>query len=285
MEETKSGLYEKWYYELNSLKKSIALIGDAIPACSLYELQHALYHLLIAKRFGPEAISELKKAKDHLKRSHLDYLKIKLKLLYENEKSQTENQEKFLYFTRNYLAAKLNELNASSQHSQDPITCYRNLIIKVMEVEVQKYQVDKQKDARLADNFQLINEEMEDLWTWFQLEQISYSLKNYKLYNIVYEMVAAYLTYNNFKEKLNKLNNILKLSIVLMTLQMPYADIFINTKNLESENHDFMILWRKYKSPASNEEKKELSQKLQNYLEPVFEKSLSFLGVSLHSFR
>lgn len=282
-----SVLRDNWNTAIIELKESLNLIGW-LPHEIVYEIQNALVHLILAIRStnGDDRRKEWKRAIAHLRRAHLDALKISLFKIYQklkDEISDTQTCEKFIQFQKNFSRARLRELQTLGNWG---IHNYYRQIVKqyTSQPASNSFKVPESAQGATSKNYSLIDEHLKLLWEWAQLETIQTSLLGQKIYDSSYNMIEAYLKWDNFDEAIKDFIIILKINLVIIILQ---NDCDNNFKLLLSEvgngkqfleNLDIL---KATSSSQSFEPDPQLFNKLKNNIDQIFPCVLTYLQVSI----
>lgn len=217
---------ELWHKELLSFKESLQ-ISPVLPRESTYELQHALNHLLIGYR-RQSRTKEIEKAIGHLRRAHLDYLKIQIFFIQERLFSQAgfAQAELCANFQQQLMKARVDELCSVGTNHEQTIQNYRQLIAPFANFLPQHNQMytpalNGGLRANSAPNFSLLTSKEEDLlWEWAQLELLLTSIKGQRIYDVVFNMVDTYLRDENFADALCYQNASLKVLLLETAFSM-----------------------------------------------------------------
>lgn len=209
-----------------------------MPIECLNEMQYALNHLMkdYVRTAGQEDHLAIVKATGHLRRAHLDYLKICLQDVYNRLASQKHS--KLSTFVKKMLHARLRELQSIGEMQEESIAAYKSLLHEFCEMsglrfsrpgnftanhimeEVPPHQIlaadnsiDIPKNPVLQEKRKISGEDVFSYQEWAALELLLTSLRNSRHYEIILAMVESY--YNQtLSAKLPYLKATLKILII-----------------------------------------------------------------------
>lgn len=226
-----------WRTEIQQLKISL-LYGCPIPRETLYEIPHALNHMLIAYKYQRDKRKEFEKAIGHIRRAHLDFLKIQLFAIHTS--LDEENSERCYNFRRNFLEARLQELcNVGTTHN-DTIKVFRNIILSHREIlGIIDVEDSEKNDALLSaetsSNYLILTEsERTLLWIWAQIEVLLTSIYGQRLYDVVFSMVESYFIKKDLEGSLQRQIGFMKVLFMKKFINMSLnKDITDGLKKIE----------------------------------------------------
>ena len=267
------------------LKSSLNLVNE-LRREPAYEIQNALVHLLVALNNITNRRKELKRATGHLHRAHLDALKIKLYDLHQKF-SNGNDKDKEIEFKRYFFKVRLGEIQSLVNDRTRPIEDFRSVIIKFnTEQYNQHYNIPQSAEAESAISCQrMTDQECALFWEWAQLEILHTSIIGQRVYDIVFNLIEAYLKSEKFADVLKEQIITLKLLIVRCALKIDYNNSLRDTLVLVENGASLLSTIEKIDGNMvddSEEAAQAFSDDVTRYLDKqVFTCVLDFLNVSL----
>lgn len=281
-------IFDEWNFSLNTLKTSLALVGY-FPHEVTYEIQNALVHLLFALKSLPiDRRKEIKRAIAHIRRANFDALKIRLFEIHNNlvKQQQSTNCDKAIEFQKRFTQTRLAELQSVGALHHEILTDFQKVI---EEFSIQSsssqptWHLQPTAVAQTYENYHICRSTCCDLfWQWAQLEILLTSLYGQRVYDVSYNIINAYLRWENFLEELQKIIPTLKVAIILILVRndcnhslstmlcgFPDGDDFLKMKDFIIENPTLK------KSDIDK-----LYQHMASMATSLFPHILKFLGVS-----
>lgn len=277
-------LRDKWNIALMEFKNSLNLVRW-LPHEVVYEIQNTLVHMLIIIRTSgsDNRRKEWKRALAHLRRAHLDLLKICLFKIHERLQSNKKNPNDcstYLQFQKDFSQCRLKELQTLGDW--EVYEFYRNIIKQYgLTGGAQVYPQPEAPITSFNKNYPQIENYANLLWEWSQLETIQTSFLGQKLYNTSFRMVEAYLKADDFSKVLKNLIITLRANIVILAVNEDCDNSLKSKPPLEImkaflDNMD-KLRSKEILSPSAINQ---LYNDLSNQVDKIFPFVLKWLGVS-----
>lgn len=278
-----SVLFDNWNTALIELKESLNIIGW-LPNEIVYEIQNALVHLIIARRScGDERRKELKRAIAHIRRAHLDALKICLFKIYEELKNDTDTPDgcsKFMQFQRNFSRTRLKELQ--SLGNWGVYDFYRRIIMQYKDANsTTVFPVPESAHAATSINYSIIDGYFNLLWEWAQLETIQTSLLGQKIYDTSYNMVEAYLKWDNFEGILSKFIKTLKINIIILVIGNDCSGDFRRSLSATDVGKALLEILDNLRNCTSDNSEQYSFEQITDNIDNCFAIALEYMQISL----
>lgn len=219
-----SHIFDEWNTTLVALKSSLSLVGY-LPHEVTYEIQNALVHLLVALKSSPEhKRKEVKRAIAHMRRAHLDALKICLFEIHTRVAGTLagNNCDSSIKFQKRFAQARLAELQQLGTQRDRTDTEFQDIIREfAMYRSTHNFSLNLPPTAlaQTNENYCIFDYNCRDiLWQWAQLEILLTSLRGQRVYAVSYNMVIAYLAWANFMGELQKTIPSLKAAIIMVLI-------------------------------------------------------------------
>lgn len=278
-------LRDNWNTALIEFKESLNLIGW-LPHEVVYEIQNALIHLLIMVRTQgfDNRRKEWKRAIAHLRRAHLDLLKICLFKIHEDLKRARDTPagcRKWLLFRRAFSQARLKELQTLGIWGI--YKCYRKIIQQFNPLPSRpSVHVPPAPPASTCKNYSLIEEYAILLWEWAQLETLQTSLLGQKSYDTSYKMVEAYLKSDDFKKDIKNFITVLKVNITIIAINSDCDNTLKRFPEITALMNKFIVNKDilNLKENISFQDIQQFYMEFSSQVEEIFPSVLNWLGIS-----
>lgn len=278
-----SVIFDNWNTALIELKESLNIIGW-LPHEIVYEIQNALVHLIIARRScRDERRKELKRAVAHIRRAHLDALKICLFKIYEKLKNNINYPDgcsKFMQFQRNFSRTRLKELQSLGNWGVHGF--YRRIIMQYKDANsTTAFPVPEGAHAATSINYSIIDGYFSLFWEWAQLETIQTSLLGQKIYDTSYNMVEAYLKWDNFEDFLGKSIKALKINIIILAIRNDCSGDFRNSLATTDAGESLLNILDNLRNCTSDNSEQYSFEQITDNIDNCFAIALEYMQISL----
>jgi hypothetical protein len=223
-------LRDEWSRELRSLGESLNKYPMAFPDTCVYEFTHALMHIVSGYRYAAaDRGYPLHSACAHIRRTHLDYLKIIISHIH-NHLQKDPASLNTLNFLKAKIAARLDEFDNIGGSHENTVRDFRSIIDdylhylpadfsfpgspesivagRKLEDKVNSVSSDTAKPASLMTG------SAKELEEWARLESILISLRGKKLYHVSFSLMNIFIEYVDMKKKLTEQIVAFKLEII-----------------------------------------------------------------------
>lgn len=265
-------------YELHFFSNTINEIAvvSRLPHECLYELHHALNHIAFAGLKCGDVKEDIGKAKGHIQRAHLDFLKICLLKIHETLKDTGEPEKKRLFYSfhKAFARARIEELGSVGGSHVTTVSIYKNVVSQY-----------HSKHARTPVNIDQIDYNqtrhnyLESYLEWTQLEAIYTSLRGQRVYDVVYSVVGGYLWRNT--------NFIEEIKYHIASLKAGIIQIFLN-RDVDNELEDLLkteIYFKQLKDDLAclrnSSNREEVDRIIERTINVVFPVLLRHLDINL----
>lgn len=283
-----SFIFDKWNETLVALKTSLSLVGY-LPHEVTYEIQNALVHLLVALKSSPsDKRKEIKRAIAHIRRAHLDALKICLFEIHNRLiSSQGERDcDNVIKFQKRFAQVRLAELQSLGAGHVETVRDFQEVIREFKDyrdAHNSTWPLPSTALAQTNGNYGIFDYGCRDtLWQWAQLEILLTSLRGQRVYSASYNMVNAYLVWADFKEELQKAVPALKAAIVLVLIRNDCNNTFSDFLNNSEEGATFLSIkeFMNTHSSLSSSDTNRLYNRMVESANAIFPRILAYLGAS-----
>jgi hypothetical protein len=203
----------------------------SLPHECAYELHHAVTHIAITYHNQDSATRKqnLRNACDHVRRAHLDYLKVLILHIH----TLTRSGEAALNFHKDNIAARLIELDDIGGNHHATIQAFTKLIDDHYPSSLPDLEGCQYLPSYLEDNEVLRASNSRTtkypssmqgklLWHWSCLEIVFISLVGERTYNISFELLDSYIKFEELTESLHEQISIFKILIIKHALEYDY---------------------------------------------------------------
>lgn len=231
-----SSLRDLWRDELYSFRSSLDACRISFPDICAYEFTHAIMHITVSYYRQPRSAHsrDLKNACDHVRRAHLDFLKILISYIHGH--LETSDIAKNLCFQKDKIKARLLELIEIGGTHTDTIREFRLIIEQYWSQDIQvlptkpefktlvgRTTAEEKLSAFNARTAKLpLPEHRHLLLLWARLDSIVVSLYGNKLYSFYYKLLDSYIEFENLAESIRGQIAELKLWIIGLALQLDH---------------------------------------------------------------
>jgi hypothetical protein len=285
-------LRDQWRREMFSLRTSLDKYPMRFPDTCLYEFTHALMHIVSGYRYTlADRSDSLRSACAHIRRTHLDYLKIIISHIH-NHLQNGPASPNTLSFIKAKISARLDEFNDIGGLHENTVIKFRAIIdeylpsdfsfpgspeSKILDGRTREDEVVRPDNAEttrpLRDTHALLEK-------WAHLESIMTSLHGQKLYDVSYSLVDGYIKYVDMKKTLTEQIVGFKLGIIETARNFDY-DGALERKLNNSLAYTEIIVPAKVGLDSSDQaEQAEAFQRIAQNIDGPFSLVEEFLGLS-----